>query len=302
MVANSLRTRLWVVLTVAVLLGGMLFPVQSAGAALSKQTLDRAVLSTVKILIIDGDSNVFGSCSGTHLGNGYIVTNWHCVGHTDLYGPDDTGMGLQNGDTYNPDGIVAIAPTIDAKKLPKPTFFAKLIAGSPDVDVAVVRVYGMIDQNTPLPKSLPMAQMTLDDSDKVGLDDNVYVFGYPGAGGEMLTYTTGKIAGYEDQNTNDNLDHDSFKTTAAINPGNSGGLAVDDAGHQIGIPTLTGGEGTGSGGLRAINIAVPYSNQALKLGGAAPITGTTPITSTTPTTPPANGPFGPIAFGTDVQN
>src|SRR5215216_1291618 len=161
MLRKTNLTRLWIGLIAAILLGGLLFPPMHAGAALSKQARDRAILSTVKILIIDADLNIMGTCSGTHVGNGYIATNWHCVGHTDLYGEDDTGMGLQNGDTYNPDGIVAIAPTIDAKKLPKPTFFAKLIAGSPDVDVAVVRVYGMIDQNTALPKALPMAQMTL---------------------------------------------------------------------------------------------------------------------------------------------
>jgi hypothetical protein len=229
------------------------------------------------------------------------------VGQTDLYGPDETGLGLEHGDTYHPEGVVAIAPTKDPRKLPKPTFFAKVMSGNPDLDIAVIRVFGMIDQNADLPDALPMAVMTLDDSDKVELGDSVYVFGYPGAGGELLTYTEGKISGFEDQNTEDEIENDSFKTDAAINPGNSGGLAVDAAGNQIGIPTFTSNRGVGIGGLRQINLVVPYINQALKLGGSDPITGTTPITSTTPVTtttptetPIPNTPFGAITFGTGV--
>jgi hypothetical protein len=186
------------------------------------------------------------------------------------------------------------------------------MSGNPDIDVAVIRVFGMIDENTQLPNALPMAVMSLDDSDKVEVGDPVYVFGYPGAGGELLTYTEGKISGYEDQNTEDEFETDSFKTDAAINPGNSGGLAVDDAGNQIGIPTFTSSRGQGIGGLRQINLVVPYINQAMKLGGSEPITTTTSITGTTPATPgttPAtpgetpipNTPFGAITFGTGVS-
>ena len=117
MLRNTNLTRLWIAVVAATLLGGLLFPPVHAGAqtgaGLSKQAQQRAILSTVKILIVDADLNILGTCSGTHVGNGYVVTNWHCVGHTDLYGEDDTGMGLQHGDTYNPDGIVAIAPTKD---------------------------------------------------------------------------------------------------------------------------------------------------------------------------------------------
>jgi S1-C subfamily serine protease len=299
------RTRAWVALIVGVLLTGMFFPMHPAGAALEKAKIDRAMLSTVKIIILDPDGKPFGTCSGTHVGGGYIVANWHCVGHTDLYGEDDTGMGLQNGDTYNPDGLVVIAPQKDPKQLPKPTFIAKLVAGNPDVDVSVVKIISMLDQNTPLPGTLPMAVMTQDDSDKVEVGDPGYVFGYPGAGGDLITYSEGTISGFEDQ-TGDG-EPDSFKTTAAISPGNSGGLAVDQDGNQIGIPTYQSKIGSGLGGLRQINIAVPYIKQALSLADSTPGS-TNPGVTTTPGPTPqgtpgtTNGPFGPISFGTDVQN
>jgi hypothetical protein len=275
------------------------------GNALEKQDLQKALLSTVKILVLDPDLEVLGTCSGTHLGDGVIVTNWHCVGHTDLYGEDDTGLGLSNGDTYNPDGIVAIAPQNDPRQIPKPTYFAKVVSGEPDVDVAVVKISGMIDPKASLPAAIPIPAMTITDSSKVEIGDPVYVFGYPGVGGQRITFTKGEISGFEDQ-TNDG-EPDSFKTDAAINPGNSGGLATNDDGDQIGIPTfssLSQQGGAGLGGLREINIAVPYINQALDLGNATPAplpTGT--VRPSTPGPTPGTGTnFGPIRFGTDFQD
>src|SRR5690349_7614582 len=102
MLRNMNRPRAWVALIMGILLTGLLFPSHGAGAALDKAKINRGMLSSVKLLILDPDGKPFGTCSGTHLGNGFIVTNWHCVGQTDLYGPDDTGMGLKNGDTYHP--------------------------------------------------------------------------------------------------------------------------------------------------------------------------------------------------------
>ena len=299
---NSLATRLWVGLLAVVLLSGVAFVPQPA-RALTPQAIQRAMIATVKILILDNSNKVFGTCSGTHLGNGYILTNWHCVGHTDLYGPDDTGMGLKNGQTYNSQGIVAIAPQQDAKQIPKPTFLARVVAGSPDVDVAVVHIFQMIDSKAQLPTAMPMAVMTQDDSDAVNVGDLVYLFGYPGSGGDYITYTSGSISGFDDQTGRGTPD--SFKTDAPINPGNSGGLAIDDRGNQIGIPTFVHQteSGPGLGGIREINIAVPYIEQAMKMGNATP----GPNTAVTPAVPAptpgaGTGPFGPVSFGTDVQS
>ncbi len=303
MLRNMNRSRAWVALIVSILLTGVFFPSHPAGAALEKSKIDRAMLATVKIIILDPDGKPFGTCSGTHVGDGYIVANWHCVGHTDLYGADDTGMGLKNGDTYNPDGLVVIAPQKDPKQLPKPTFIARVVAGNPDVDVSVVKIISMLDQKTALPSTLPMGVMTQDDSEKVNVGDPVYIFGYPGAGGDLITYSEGTISGFEDQ-TGDG-EPDSFKTTAAISPGNSGGLAVDQDGNQIGIPTYQSTVGSGLGGLREINIAVPYIAQAKELGGATPGTTKPGITATPgPQATPGgtNSPFGPLTFGTDVQS
>src|ERR1700712_4212254 len=100
------KTRAWVILTVKILaFGTLLNPIQTK-ANIPDESLQRDLLGAVEIFIVDADMKALGSCTGTYLGGGVIVTNCHCVGHTDLYGPDDTGLGLKNGDTYNPDGIV----------------------------------------------------------------------------------------------------------------------------------------------------------------------------------------------------
>src|SRR5215203_3217293 len=218
------KTRAWIVLTVSILLLGTLFaPVQTH--AITKEARNKGLLSAVKILIIDGDFKVFGTCTGTHLGDGVIVTNWHCVGHTDLYGPDDSGLGLQNGETYNPDGIVAIAPQTDPRQLPKPTYLARVMSGNPNIDIAVVKIFRMIDPKAELPTSIPIPAMRLADSSVVDIADPVHIFGYPAAGGDRITYTQGIISGYEDQDGDG--EDDSFKTDAPISPGNSGGLATN---------------------------------------------------------------------------
>lgn len=296
------KTRVWIGLIASILLFGTLFaPVRTQ--ALTKEQLNKGLLSAVKILIIDADLKVLGTCTGTHLGDGVIVTNWHCVGHTDLYGPDDTGMGLQNGDTYNPDGIVAIAPQTDPRQLPKPTYFARVMSGNPDIDVAVVKIFRMIDPKAELPTSIPIPAMQLADSEKVETGDLVHIFGYPAAGGDRITYTQGHISGFEDQ-TNDG-EADSFTTDAPISPGNSGGLATNDDGDQIGIPTFAthADVGQGLGGIREINLAVPYINQVVQLGDATPQpfpTGTVSASTPQPT-PAGTNVFGPVTFGTEVE-
>jgi hypothetical protein len=296
------KTRAWIVLIVSILLAGTLFaPV--ASQALTREARNKGLLAAVKILIIDADLRVFGTCTGTYLGEGVIVTNWHCVGHTDLYGPDDTGLGLQHGDTYHPDGVVAIAPQTDPRQLPKPTYFARVQSGEPDLDIAVVKIFRMIDPKAQLPANIPIPAMGLANSDLVDIADPVYIFGYPAAGGELITFTGGEISGFEDQTGDGEVD--SFKTDAPISPGNSGGLATNDDGDQIGIPTFAtrADAGQGLGGIRFINLAVPYINQVIDIGDATPQplpTGT--IRPPTPQpTPSGNTNFGPITFGTEIE-
>lgn len=249
--------------------------------------LEHAMLSTVQLALVDGQFREVGTCSGTHIGDGFILTNFHCVGQTDLYGPDGTGLGLANGQTYHPQGWVVVLPTLDPAQPPVPTYVAQAVAGDPALDVAVVRIVGGWNGQdpahpTPLAGPVPIPAMSLADSDVVRPLDYVAVVGYPGVGGRMVTLTEGKIGGYDDQDGDGR--NDSFKTTAAIAPGNSGGLAVDSDGRQIGIPTWQFTQGANKvDRLRMVNLARPAVEAALAGGSYAP-----------PAAPyPTPGPYGP---------
>ncbi len=273
------RYRWWLALMVLLLAGGSLSSGIRAAQAQTTQLNDddytRAELATVQIYILDPKGKPLGTCTGTfQTATGIILTNFHCVGHTDLYGEDDTGLGLKNGDFYNPKGLVVIAPTKSDKEVPKPTYVAQVVASNPNLDIAVVKIVGMLKDGQKLPANLAIVPIKRADSDKVKVRDFVGVLGYPGVGGPLLTYTDGQVAGFEDQNEDDVID--SFKTTANINPGNSGGLAVNNKGEQIGIPTYGVSEGASKiDRIKMVNIATPYINQAIK-GGGAPVTLDTP--------------------------
>lgn len=261
------RFRWWIALAGALLLIGTFAP-RGAGAQseLDEAELERAELASVQIYILDPDGEPFGTCSGTfQTPDGIILTNFHCVGYTDLYGGDDSGLDLEHGDLYNPDGLVVIAPTKNDREVPKPTYVARVLSANPALDIAVVKIIGMLKEGQKLPSRLPIVTIKRADSDTVKTSDFVGVIGYPGVGGPTLTYTSGQIAGFEDQDGDEIID--SFKTTAPINPGNSGGLAVNAEGEQIGIPTYGVSEGASKiDRIKMVNVAIPYIEDAIKGG------------------------------------
>jgi hypothetical protein len=292
-VPGSRISRWWFALIAGVLLGGIYIQPHRA-QALTSDALDGAILSTTELIAIAPDPKDakkvvgLGSCTGTFVTpDGLILTSFHCVGQTDLYGPDDTGLGLKNGDFYYPKGLVLVAPTIDAQHQPKLTYLAQFYAGSTQLDVAVLKIVDTLDKNTPLPNPLPILPGKLGDSTKVKISDPVGIIGYPGVGGDLITVTEGKIAGFEDEDGDGNID--SFKTDAKISPGNSGGLAINDAGEQIGIPTYEISKGAASiGRIKMVAVTLPFIQIAEQGTPTAPQTSGTPQQNPTPSAPPSN--------------
>ncbi len=171
-----------------------------------------------------------------------------------------------------------IAPTLDDRRVPVPTYVAQMVSGNPTLDVAVVKIVGTL-KGQRVPATLPLVPITLADSEAVRVRNFVGVIGYPGVGGPTLTYTEGQIAGFEDQDGDGVID--SFKTTAEIAGGNSGGLAVDAKGHQIGIPTYGASEGADKlDRIKMINAALPTIEEAF----ASATPGTRRPTPSTPGT------------------
>ena len=73
-------------------------------------------------------------------------------------------------------------------------------------------------------------------SDTLQLGDRLSIFGFPGIGGETVTYTAGNVSGFTgDPSVSQRRAW--IKTDATIAGGNSGGTAVNEQGQLIGIPT-----------------------------------------------------------------
>jgi S1-C subfamily serine protease len=159
-----------------------------------------AYLSVVRIF-----SNT-GAGSGTLLSRkGYFLTNYHVV--------DDS-----------PFQFVFFSKNPRAE--PEQYFATKIVFGNSELDVAVLQVintYGNASLNDITP-------VKIGDSSTLKLGDELYIYGYPGIGGNTITLTRGVISGFLDTTG-------WIKTDANMASGNSGGGAFNSKGELVGIPT-----------------------------------------------------------------
>ena len=216
--------------------------------------------------------------SGTILNSGgMILTNAHVASPVTVGYPADE----------EPDALgVSLVQAEDKPAVA--TYFAKVLAVDGYLDLAVIQIVSTLDGNNIDPNSLKLPFVPLGDSDQIHVGDHVSIFGFPGIGGDTITFTDGNISGFTSE---DQLgDRAWIKTDATIAGGNSGGLAADDSGHIIGVPTQASAGGdrvtdcrvvqdtNGDGvinendscipiggfinGLRPVNLALPLINAA----------------------------------------
>ena len=173
-------------------------------------------------LLLDGQPTCTGS--GTIVDpDGTVVTNFHVVEQSPFCPHDQIGVAIAESSQ--------VAPTL--------SYEADLLAFDIDLDLAVVRIARSLDGQ---PITEEFAPLNVGDSDAVGLGDQIRVIGFPGIGGDTVTFTTGSVSGFT--NTPEGDERSWMKTDATITGGNSGGLAADVDGNFIGIPTRVG---TGDG-------------------------------------------------------
>lgn len=209
--------------------------------------------STVRLYVLDDDFYIIGTGSGTIINkDGYILTNYHCVG-------ESSGL-------YNSDGYVAIAFTDDVRQNSQPQYFAQYRYGVDYLDLAVVKIVMDINGNEVSGKDLNLSPITLGDSDALSMGDGVNILGYPGVGGDTITFTAGKISGFLDEDYDNETDW--IKTDAFINHGNSGGTAINEKGEMIGIPTAKNVDVDSDLMflLKPVNLAYPIIEKALAQG------------------------------------
>ncbi|MGI6049271.1 MAG: trypsin-like peptidase domain-containing protein [Acetivibrionales bacterium] len=218
-------------------------------------SIQKLARSTVKLYTLDNNFNVIAMGSGTIVSKaGYILTNFHCVG--------------ESGRLYNSEGYVAIAITDDIKKNIQPQYIAQYRSGAEELDLAVVKIVSDLNWNSVSPDDLKLVPATLSDSDNVMLGDNINILGYPGVGGETITYTAGHVSGFIDEDGD--LEIDWIKTDAVVNHGNSGGTAINQKGEMIGVPTskIIGQDNDIMFYLKPINQAIAIIENAYEQGAS----------------------------------
>ena len=168
--------------------------------------------------------------------SGHVITNQHVVD-----GETSVRVTFWNGQTYN----------------------ATVVGTDASTDLAVLKVAA---------PSTALYPLTLGDSSKVQVGDNVVAIGAPF--GLAETVTAGIVSALHRQMTSPNnfsID-DSIQTDAAINHGNSGGPLLDSQGHVIGVNAQIESD---SGGSDGVGFAIPsntiksIASQLISSGKAA---------------------------------
>ncbi len=271
-------------------------PAVARNAGLDKKIIQRVTRASVQLGPValvkskSGESELkfMGWGSGTLLRGGYILTNYHV---TDLTPIKQQTKGKSNVKVL--DGRLVVMLTKRTDEPPVPSYIAEVIADNEDLDLAVLRIRFDLSGNEVDPDELDLPYIGVGNSDNVELGDTLNIFGYPGIGGDTITFTSGPVSGFASEGS---IARGWIKTSATIAGGNSGGTGVNDEGDLIGVPTRGGAGNTedivdcrpvtdtnGDGrvdrddtcvtiggfinSLRAINLAKPLIQQALDGGG-----------------------------------
>jgi serine protease Do len=196
--------------------------VQATKEAAGGPSVGELARSTVQIwaLLQKGDTfEPVWSGSGSVISeDGLILTNAHVV--------DD------RLDEYDRLGVAVLKQTDEPPDL---AYLAEVQAVDYALDLALIRIVSDLG-GSPATVNLPTVE--LGDSDDVEIGDHVRILGYPGIGGETITFTDGVVSGFASER---GLSGRAWiKTDATIAGGNSGGMAVNDRGELIGVPTIAG--------------------------------------------------------------
>ena len=205
------------------------------GSGLSQAERAKLISATVQIYGLfnkDGQLTPLYTGSGTILSSsGMILTNAHVASPASQGEPD-----------MEPDALgIAIIESED--KPPVPSYLAEVRAVDGFLDLAVIQIVSTVDGTSIDPNTLNFPFVELGDSNLTHVGDHVSIFGFPGIGGDTITFTEGSVSGFTSE---DPLgDRAWIKTDATIAGGNSGGLGADDNARIIGVPTQASSGGAG---------------------------------------------------------
>ena len=196
-------------------------------AALDRTLTARVLNATVLVLVPDDNGDLVAGGSGTVMDadEGYILTNYHVMGDR------------RQGELTNQEGIAIIGlMPANLRGAPVLKYVATFVQGDPELDLALLKIVRLLDdEKAQLPDNLGLTAIEHGDSEQLLIGDELFVVGYPGLGGATVTMTSGLVAGFLDEDENEEFEW--IKTDAEMNHGNSGGLAVNSDGAFIGVPS-----------------------------------------------------------------
>ncbi len=231
----------WIAMAVLALLGSAL---SGSMALRPAHALDHDVTQAVMHAVVQlgpiadvtttkGKTEVrfFGWGSGTILSkDGYILTNYHVTDVSDVI------QEVKNQPSIKiREGQLVVLLTRRSDQPAVATYVAEVVTGSAELDLAILKITTDLSGKAVDPAKLNLPFVQLGDSDGIDLGDTVNIFGYPGIGGDTITFTSGNVSGFDSE---EGIQGRAWiKTDATIAGGNSGGTGVDNNGRLIGIPT-----------------------------------------------------------------
>ncbi len=217
----------------------------NSGQTMTPEELYAANLgSCVGITVSTSSVNIFGqtttsaaSGSGFVLTqDGYIVTNYHVIEDAANDSSVSIEVSFANGDKYT----------------------AKLMGGEQDNDVAVLKI-----------EATGLTPVTLGDSDKLVVGEDVYAIGNPlgeltyslsdgiiSALDRLITTSSTNPTTGQSETTTLNV----LQTNCAINPGNSGGPLFDSYGNVVGIVSAKYTQSTSGVSAEGLGFALPIND------------------------------------------
>ncbi len=225
----------------SICLGVALFPLLALAGSVAgqegltlqqRQEVMRGAVSILSLVKDGGELVPAWGGSGTIISeDGLVVTNAHVA--TDMF--DQVGLGGA------PMDALVIALTTREDRPPTPMYFADVVAYDHQVDLALLQITSDLNGDPVDADDLNLTPVEMGDSDEVHLGDELYIFGYPTIGEGYITFTSGRVSGFEStERVSGEVIRTWIRTDTTIAGGNSGGTAVNSDGELIGVPTQLG--------------------------------------------------------------
>lgn len=192
-------------------------PPPAPGAAPSPEELAQSVVQLTALTGNPPNWRPVWTGSGSIVDpSGLILTNAHVVDN--------------RADEYD---ALGVAITKHSDELPELDYLAQVLTVDYDLDLAVVRIVSDLEGNA---AEVNLPSVSIGDSNSVEIGEKLSVLGYPGIGGETITFTEGAVSGFTLERGVEGRAW--IKTDATIAGGNSGGMAINVRGELIGVPTI----------------------------------------------------------------